>query len=113
MGWFSYYIYEIGILFSWFRMRTKKYANVLSMNELRYVENVNNLDMQLWEWALEEFDKDFIMLDGYIHAIIYVTFIFLILLTCVIIMCAWLKCCLFKPKLPNSVDINEGFRKKD
>merc|ERR1712187_585900 len=71
VDWFTYYIYEVGILFAWFRMRTKKYSNALSADELRYVENVNHLDMQLWEWALDEFDKDFIRFESYIQAMAY------------------------------------------
>merc|ERR1712129_120361 len=102
---FTYYIYEIGILFAWFRMRTMKYSNALSVDELRNVENMNDLDMQLWDWALQEFDKDFIMFDSYAQASLYIICILFVVQIFIGLTCLWFKCCLFRPKL-NS-DLND------
>jgi len=58
-------LFYVGSLFSIPRLRTLKYTAALGAEEVGVLEKYNDLDMELWEWAVRTYRKDLVMYSSY------------------------------------------------
>ena len=61
-SWLYSLFYQLGAVFGFPRMRTLKYAQHLSAGDRAAVEEANELDMELYDWARQHFGKQHLVM---------------------------------------------------
>jgi hypothetical protein len=61
------FLFQLGLWISFPKLRIKSLSSHLTPEQVRMVENVTRLDMELYEFARTHFDRHFFLYDSYDH----------------------------------------------